>query len=141
MKLSLCNVVLATLMLSVVIGCGGDSDGRLAASGTVTLGGSPLSEGMIVFADDSGESAGVGMIQDGSFELNQSANSPGIKPGTYGVAITSWEQEPGGVDADGEIVEEGKSRIPERYSVAETSGLTATVSPDETDFTFALESE
>jgi hypothetical protein len=116
--------------------------GRLTASGTVTLDGTPLETGTVVFAGDNGGSAGVGVLGDGGkFTLAEAGNSDGIQPGTYKVAINAWIVEPGSVNDDGEIVDEGQSLIPQKYNNPKTSGLSATVSAESTDFTFALVSE
>lgn len=125
----------------VCSGCGDGSDGRLSASGTVTLEGAPLESGSVVFSNESGVSAGVGIINGGSFTIQEAASSSGIQPGTYNVAVNSWEKEPGSVDDQGNIVDEGVSRIPEKYNDPKTSGLTATVSPDSQTFSFDLKSK
>lgn len=138
MKLSFALLTLCTL---ITLGCGKGSDGRLTASGTVTIDGAPLTEGSVVFSDDNGGSAGVGILKDGQFMLAEAGNSEGIQPGTYKVSVNSWVVEPGGVDANDEIIEDGESRIPEKYNDPNTSGLTANVSADSQEFTFDLKSE
>ncbi len=140
-NLSKKSIALLLLSMLVCSGCGGKSDGRLSASGTVTLDGSPLDSGSVVFADESGGSAGVGIIKGGSFTIQEAASSAGIQPGTYNVVVNSWEKEPGSVDDQGNIVAEGVSRIPEKYNDPKTSGLTATVSPDSQEFSFDLKSK
>jgi len=122
-------------------GCGSENDGRLSVSGTVTLDGSPLSEGSVVFSDESGGSAGVGILTDGNFSLAEAGNSEGIQPGNYKVSVNSWIVEPGSVDEAGEIVDAGESRIPKKYNDPKTSGLTATVSPESRVFAFDLQSK
>lgn len=123
--LPLCSLA---LLLMLVPGCGGDiSDGRVASSGTVTLDGQPLPKGAVSFLDEKNVSVGVGIIEDGQFEIRQTANSGGIEPGKYTVTVESWEVEPGAVTEDGEIVAEGKRAIPEKYSDPEQSGLSVTI--------------
>lgn len=114
---------------------------RVTASGTVTLDGQPLPDGTVTFFDGNGGSAGVGIISNGQFTVSEASSSEGIQPGSYTVAVQSWEQEPGAVTEAGEIVVEGKSRIPEKYNSSETSGLTAEVGAGENSFTFELKSE
>ena len=121
-------------------GCGGGSDGRVTAGGTVTLDGQPLPDGTVTFFDNNGGSAGGGIISNGQFTLSEASSSTGIQPGSYKVAVQSWEQEPGAVNDAGEIVGEGKSRIPEKYNSTDTSGLTADVGSGENEFTFELTS-
>lgn len=122
------------------VGCG-DDQGRLTASGTVTLADLPLGQGSVVFVGEDGGSAGIGMITEGKFTLSEAGNSEGIQPGTYSVVVNAWIVEPGSIDDNGDIVDEGESLIPERYNDAKTSGLTATVSSDSTVFEFALLAE
>lgn len=132
--------LLATLTLFSVSGCGRGSDGRVPVSGTVTLDGAPMESGSVIFYTGAG-SAGVGTIQGGNFTVSEAGSSAGVQPGSYKVAIESWETAPGEVNADGEIAAEGKSRIPEKYNSAETSGLTAEVKAGAEPITFALTSD
>lgn len=143
MKSLPCFAVYCLLLIPVfAAGCGGnDGQGRLPVSGTVTLAGLPLSEGSVVFVGEDGGSAGVGMVTEGEFALSEAGNSDGIQPGTYPVVINAWVVAPGSVDENGDIINEGKSMIPVKYNDAKTSGLTATVSADSTEFEFTLEAE
>ncbi len=129
------------ILACATLGCGGGSDGRLPATGNVTFDGSPLTEGTVVFADENGGSAGVGIIKDGKFTLSETGNSTGIQPGTYKVSVNSWIVEPGGVDENDEIIDKGESRIPAKYNDPKTSGLTATVTADTQEFNFELTSK
>jgi hypothetical protein len=124
----------------VVGGCGGATDGRVTASGTVTLDGDPLPDGTVAFYKD-GASAGVGTIESGGFELKETGGSEGIQPGSYQVAVESWEVEPNSVNDEGEIVTDGKSRIPEKYNSATTSGLTAEITDGDNALEFTLTSK
>lgn len=131
--------LLAALMCVAVSGCGRGSDGRVPVSGTVTLDGAPLESGSVIFYTGAG-SAGVGTIQNGSFTVSEAGSSEGVQPGSYKVAVESWETAPGEVNADGEIAAEGKSRIPTKYNSVETSGLTVEVQAGAEPITFALTS-
>ena len=76
------------LLLFVLVGC--SRDGRLAASGTVTLDGKPLESGAITFQPapgSQGNSAG-GSIENGHFQI---AAEHGLKPGKYFVTIQSFK--------------------------------------------------
>jgi len=137
---SLLTIPCFVISLSILSGCGRSSDGRITASGSVTLDGSPLTDGNVIFYKDNA-SAGVGAISNGAFTLSEAGNSEGIQPGTYQVSVESWEVEPNSVNEAGEIVAEGKSRIPEKYNSTGTSGLTAEVSAESSTFEFALKSE
>lgn len=127
------------LLAFTIMGCGGSDDGRMSASGTVTLDGEPLPSGTITFYQNNA-SAGVGIIENGQFTVSEAGNSSGIQPGNYEVAIQSWEVEPGGVTEDGEIQMEGKSRIPEKYTASGTSGLSANITEGSNDLSFELSS-
>lgn len=127
-------------MSVTLTGCGGGTDGRAPVTGTVTIDGTPLAAGTVTLFKDNG-SAGVGTITNGSFTILEAAGSEGIQPGSYKVGVQSWETEPGGVNADGEIVAEGKSRIPVKYNSPETSTLTAEIPDGGTALTFDLKSE
>lgn len=125
-------------------GCGGsnlDPEGRVKASGTVTLDGSPLEKGTVTFVDDQGSSVAVGIVEKGSFKLSKSANLPGIPPGNYQVSISAWKVAPGSVNEAGDIVEKGEPLIPLPYMDHKTSKLTAEVpAGGASDLTFALTS-
>lgn len=126
-------------------GCGGtslDSEGRVETSGTVTIDGTPLSQGSILFVDNTGNSAGVGIIKDGAFTMSKSASIEGIQPGSYQVAINSWKVEPGSSNEAGEIIEKGEPAIPLAYMDQKTSKLTAEVpASGTTELTFPLTSK
>lgn len=131
--------VVCAVMTSSLIGCGGGTDGRISVSGTVTLDGEPLQSGSIIFYQGAG-SAGVGTIENGSFTVSEAGGSEGVQPGSYKVAIESWEVTPGDVNDQGEIVAAGKSRIPKKYNSAKTSGLTIDVKEGAEAASFALTS-
>ena len=81
------NITFA-LLLFALVGC--SRDGRLAASGTVTLDGKPLESGAITFKPapgSEGHSAG-GSLENGQFQL---AAEHGLKPGKYFVTIQSFK--------------------------------------------------
>ncbi len=122
----------ACMMLTLAIGCGGPTEGRMTVTGTVTIDGTPLPNGTVTFYKGSA-SSGVGVINDGTFTVSQSAGTTGMQPGTYQVAIESWETEPGEVNEAGEIGGAGVSRIPEKYNSAGTSELVAEVSVENSD--------
>ena len=81
------NAAFALLFL-VLAGC--SRDGRMAASGTVTLDGKPLENGGITFQPapgSDGHSAG-GQIANGRFQL---AANHGLKPGKYLVIVQAFK--------------------------------------------------
>lgn len=135
--------VLLVVFASPVLLCGcGDSVPRGGAevSGSVTYNGEPLPDGSVVFYKGP-ETAGVGAISGGQYAVRKSANSAGMEPGTYQVVIESWEVEPNSVTEEGEIIVQGKTRIPESYGDVTKSGLTATVDPGNNVVNFDLKPE
>ncbi|QDV38861.1 hypothetical protein [Tautonia plasticadhaerens] len=122
----------------VLAGCsGGDELPREAVSGEVTLGGEPLSEGMIQFEPSGGQATGGGaVIRDGSYEI---PGDTGLVPGSYRVSISSSSG--GSADtsaapgAPGAMMQE---RIPARYNAQSELVAEVTEGGDNT-FDFPLE--
>lgn len=125
-------------VILAVSGCGGPEGGRVGVTGEVLLDGKPLPSGMIALYDDKG-SAGVGRISNGSFQLDQSTNNTGIRPGSYKVAIESWKTKPGDLLPDGKF-SPGESAIPPSYTTPGTSQLTAKIPVGGTRLKFDLKS-
>lgn len=136
----LLNVAAACLLLTAINGCGGPTDGRMNVTGSATIDGAPLTDGTITFYKGS-SSSGVGIIKDGAFTVSESGGTEGMQPGTYQIAIQSWEVEPFAVGDDGQMGGPGKSRIPEKYNSTATSELTAEISAENADVTFELTSK
>ncbi len=114
--------ICASLMLLVVLGCGGSDKAKLApVSGTVTYKDAPLKNGSITFLPESGRSAG-GKIVDGQItEVTTYDIGDGSPIGTHKVIITSVESKGEGTQAV------TKSLIPAKYGDRVKSGLTATI--------------
>lgn len=82
------RIVTSLVVLSVFIavqGCGGNSEGRRAISGTVTLNGKPAESGSIDFQpmEAGGVSSGA-VISGGGYSIEE---ENGLRPGKYRVAI------------------------------------------------------
>ena len=106
MNRALLGLTAACALLSLV-GC--SFDGRMAASGTVTLDGKPLESGLITFLPapgSDGHSAG-GQITNGEFHLPA---DHGLKPGKYLVTIQSFKP-------TGRIVQGLMGKVPEKVAV------------------------
>ena len=118
---------LACLLLALA-GCGGEeSVPRTAVSGTVTLQGKPLEEGIILFTPlAKGPSAG-GDIRQGKYQLPQ---EKGPSPGEYRVEIRAYRGtgKKRRDEASGTVTEEMVSIIPDRYN--SKSSLRAEVKAD-----------
>ena len=146
------RVVILALFAGVLVGCGGGAGGdrpdRTPVSGTVTIGGVPVTGAMVVFspATEDGGRGATGITDDsGNFVLGTFERTDGAVPGDYIVLVSKLEQEKAGqaeiVDVDdpaynGEPVEEiegaggeaeAKSLIPEKFGKKDSSTLTATI--------------
>lgn len=97
-------------------------------SGTVTLDGTKVGPGIIVFAPaERGGKPATGSIEgDGSYNLKTS-RATGLSAGTYRVAVSILEM-PQNVKR-GDRPPPGKSLIPEKYGDENTSGLQYDVAP------------
>jgi hypothetical protein len=95
--------------------------------GSVTLDGSQIGPGMVVFAPVDGGKPATGSIEsNGSFTLNTS-REPGLAAGKYKVAVSIREL-PENVKRSDQIPP-GKLLIPENYEQSTTSGLEYEVEP------------
>jgi hypothetical protein len=135
---------LTALMLAALVGCAeSDALPREAISGTVTLDGQPLKEGVIQFmpaasATGDGTVAG-GPIREGKFEIPR---HEGPTPGSYSVTILS-----GGAGADappagtppgeGTPNKPAKEAIPAKYN-AQTTLKADVKKGEENTFKFEL---
>lgn len=121
-------------------GCGGDSGGRLAAEGTVTFNGEPVSKGSIAFRPmGSTESPSSGSeIVNGHFSI---PGDKGLMPGEFRVEIQAVRKT--GKTVDDPLfgptdVEE--QYLPTRYN--KQSELTAEIVPGQSnELNFELKSE
>ncbi len=134
----------AALCAAIVafIGCGKSNKyGRLPISGVVTLDGTPLRSGYLIFEPKGGQPVqSGGMIKDGRFEV---AAEAGASPGPYAVSIFSGadgpvtKAPPGTAEYETESRKAPGERIPPKYN-AKTI-LTAEVkSGEKNEFKFEL---
>jgi len=137
-------LLVAALSLLGNIGCGsGGIPGHKAVSGTVTLDGQPLDQGLIQFQPQgSGGVNGSARIEAGKYALPEGG---GLPVGSYKVAISSTNA-PAATSSDPmeAMNQAGKAkaveRIPAQYNVKTT--LTATVTEEgEQVFPFDLKSK
>jgi hypothetical protein len=151
-------VVSSTLGLLTVLGCG-DNTGlakRYPVSGKVTYKGEHVAKGRIDFIPvkaAEGRSA-TGDIVDGSYTLTTAEKNDGALPGSYKVTVSSValdasaeaqlkEASKGGQYRRGPEsakIEKGaiKSALPSKFTLAETSGLTAEVKAQSNSIDFPL---
>jgi hypothetical protein len=107
-------------------------------TGKVLYNGKPLEFGTIMFQPPSGQPA-KGQIQtDGTFNLSTYRLNDGVVLGNHKVRVACYESmRPGVAKGPGEA-SLGKPLVPEKYTLFDTSGLTADVDEDHRDFTFEL---
>jgi len=137
-------------VLASVGGCGSGARpiaGSVGASGTVTLNGQPLEQGMVRFAPQGGKAQpATGQIKGGKFTMLTTASSPGVVIGKYKVSILSNKPftpptlEPG-TPPDPNAKFEPESFIPKKYNDIKTSDLEVDVTGATTALTFALQGE
>lgn len=138
---TLAAVSLTVLAYTTLAGCTKGGLKLLPVSGTVTLDGQPVPDAAVLFIPvQGGPPASATTDAQGRFQLATN-NQPGAVPGEHRVTIT--KQTMHGVTADGRPGPGGiriEWHVPEQYSRAETSGLTATVGPNNQEFHFQLSS-
>jgi hypothetical protein len=133
---------LAFTLLFVVIGagCGGNTEGRQPISGTITLKGAPLDEGLIEFFPQEGEKVGTrggAAVKNGKYSIPR---DQGLLPGTYKVVISAAdkarpEQDPGAPPGPTKSAPR-RNRIPAEYNRATKQVVTVTKGgPNQFDFT------
>ena len=83
--------VACLILVFVVLSTAGCGEGSNRVTGTVTLGGEPLSEAMIQFTPlDANGRIALGKTQaDGTYQLESSRDVTDIAPGKYRVTILS----------------------------------------------------
>lgn len=117
--------ILCSLLILTSSGCGSDTNGRVAVSGEVTLGGAPLDNGTIeIIAADNSSQAGA-TITNGAFSIPA---EKGLRPGSYVIKIYSSDDVEAPVEAipgDSLAAPVRTERIPEEFNVA--SKLTAEI--------------
>jgi len=148
----------SALGLLLVVGCG-DTTGlakRYAVTGNVSYQGKPLEKGTINFIPakaDAGRPA-TGDIVNGYYSLTTADKDDGALPGSYKVTVASVVMDPEaeaklkefskggqsrlGPETKGIMKGAIKSSIPSKFSLADTSGLTAEVKEQSNKIDFNL---
>jgi hypothetical protein len=121
------------------IGCNGGSL-ESQVSGTVTLDGKSIGNGMIVFVpiDAKGNPPFGNIDASGNYSL-KTGRTPGLLPGRYQVVVDIREQQPN--FKPGDRPPPGKLLIPEKYNSASTSGLEYQVEPGSNTIDIPLTSQ
>jgi hypothetical protein len=130
------------VLLSTAIGCGSSNPNLVPVSGKITLNGGPLpaeGQGNVTFVPvQAGGNTATGMIDSsGNYRMSTYETGDGVAPGEYKVTIL-WATQAGGDEKTG-MLKPPSSLISDRYSNAETSGLTAKVDSSNRKFDFDLQ--
>ncbi len=157
-------VLLSSLLMATLIGCGGSGFPKtFKVSGTVKLGGKPVDGALVTFQPSGEGKSAVGSTNDkGEFKLSTFGPGDGALPGSYKVTITKTSAPtvtakpttPPGTLASGDLgadyappsgsdgskgVVAPKNMLPAKYASDATSGLIATVVESNTNsFDFDL---
>jgi len=103
--------------LSVSVGCGSNSGGRVAVSGNVTYDGESLKAGQVVFEPQGPGRMAIGQLVDGRYSI---AAERGPMPGGYVVRITAsrpnGEMASAGPTGGNELREVYEQFVPARYN-------------------------
>lgn len=134
-----CRLVLVAICTSLIMSCGRPAGlpNMVPIRGTVSYGGSMLTEGTVIYAPVASEGRQArGTIQrDGSFRLTTLRENDGAQHGEYKVVVIALEPHPGEppsreeVEAAGGRITRG-SLIPDRYTSAATTDITDSVNDD-----------
>ena len=121
------------LLVATAAGCGPSRPALLPAEGVVTLDGKPLAEASVIFQPTAGGRPAAGVTDaDGRFKVGTFKPRDGALPGMHVVTVAKSE---------GTSPSDTRWISPKVYSLADQSGLSATVAPGSTTFTFALSSQ
>jgi|tagenome__1003787_1003787.scaffolds.fasta_scaffold19239692_2 hypothetical protein len=107
-------------------------------TGKVIYNGRPLEFGVVMFQPPSGQPAQGTIQPDGTFTLSTYRSNDGAVSGKHKVRVACYESmRPGFAKGPGEMAL-GKPLVPEKYTLIDSSGLSADVDADHKDFTFEL---
>jgi len=127
-------VLLLTLAVTT-LGCGGSSEAPVNVSGNISIEGTPLNQGAIIFTDQKGERAYGEIQSDGTFLV------PQVVPGTFRVAVSVPKRRRSRVEnADpARGARPLPVPVPTRYESVDSSGLEFQINPQQPDLTIELE--
>jgi hypothetical protein len=124
-------VPLCVLLIVGAFGCGGSASRPYPVSGQVTYRKKPLAEAVVTFHPKTSQPPGHPLSAttdaQGRFKLTTKTPNDGASPGDYTVTVVLREKRR---DGD-EEVRNGRNLLPSKYSEPGTSGLTATVKPQD----------
>ncbi len=128
--------IAAACALVAMGGCGSGRPKTVPVTGTVTLDAKPVEGASVMFMPEAGGKPAVGVTdKDGRFTLKTFEPGDGALPGKHNVSITKQETTGFTADKDGLSGPPGPGGpkvtwiVPQKYSDAKNSGLTADVKP------------
>lgn len=153
-------VALSVAATAIVLGCSGDESGlgrRYKVTGKIMYKGAPVSKGTVSFAPTKPAPpegrAASSEITDGNYSLQTTGDNDGALPGEYKVSIVALDIDlksaaanPEGIIHQGDpahqkAIKGGKSLIPTKYNLPDTSNLTATVKAESNQINFDLKDD
>ena len=127
------------VVLAMTLGCGGTYDATV--SGVVTLDGSPLSRGQVMYYPVSSGSPGIGRIdQQGNYTVTTGLEK-GLPSGQYEVTVVANEPPKQSQGERGGPPPAGKLITPAWYKTRQHSGLNFTVEQGANEIDLPLTSE
>ncbi len=128
-------LTLPTVLLSIALaGCSPSGPATTSVEGTVSLDGTPLTNGFVMFRDKTGATpSAAGQIANGKYQVD-------VLPGPKTVEITSTRDVPGKFDMSnpGQKVQLTEQFVPEVYNTQTT--LTADIGDDAMTLNYELKS-
>jgi len=139
-----CSIIGITLL--ALCGCGPSGPATAPTRGVVTVDGMPLDGGQVMFWPvDGGRPAGSKIAADGTYVLQTFEAGDGAVLGEHQVTVKSFAETSGPASFEEEIrgglATPAEAKIPLRYAVEATSGLTATVVEGENEVNLELTSQ
>ncbi len=134
MKSPLFRIASSTVFLAIAVllsGCSESSEGA-KVRGQVTLDGSPLSSGVILFEDSVSGTGGSAIVENGIFAI-----STPMPVGKYTVAL----QPPPPPAPHEDASKRTNVKLPRHLTQPATSGLEAELTPGENDLDFNVDSK
>lgn len=122
------------MSVAVLFGC--NSKPAIApVSGKILYNGQPLPYGNVVFQPSKGQPAGGAVQPDGSFRLSTFSEYDGAIVGPHKVRVSCYASQRPSAKANkgGGEATLGESLIPSQYGFADSSGLTADITPEGND--------
>jgi len=119
-------------LAAMLAGCGGGNRAKLApVTGTVTQGGQPLADALVMFIPETGVPSGGKTDQAGHFELRYNDGRAGAVPGKHKVSVTAG--------ADVPPPEGGQAEPPPAAPKVEFHTEVEVTSSGPNDFTFEVQ--